>query len=157
LGLSLGSWLERGGSGAVHLTPLTLLPEGQRLIQRNMELFKQVSNVARIADPEYAKEMMKVPPCWRLLDLFCLLICNLTSGLNNHRDEKDYKWCFVFLLPGEFDGGELMFPFLNTTISSKMGDLLRFESSKLWHQVQPYFGDRKTVVLTTHRAVINRS
>lgn len=153
--LAVGAWLERGGGGQPHLTPFTKTTEGKQFIQRHRNLFIKASSVAQRVTPWYAADLMCVPEELRLLELFSLGFFNITPGHQCHRDLRDYVFCWVAVF-GDFEAGELSFPYLDTIVHVKPGDLICFRSKELFHEVMPATGQRMSFVLCTHTALLNR-
>ena len=98
---------------------------------------------------------MEVPNKHRVIGLFEAAYVNFEDVSMLHRDSKDFRWC-ITIPYGDFQQGLLDFPFLNTTVDVKRGDICLFWSKRLWHTLKKVIGKRKVVVITNHTAVVQR-
>jgi len=79
---------------------------------------------------------------------------NINCAQAQHKDELDYRagFCWVTTF-GTYTGGSLYFSELNIEFNIQPGDLIAFKSYLLRHGVQPYNGQRHSLVLFGHHEV----
>jgi hypothetical protein len=76
------------------------------------------------------------------------------SGMGMHTDERDYRNGFCWVVPfGDFEGGELVFPDIKVCLEMFPGDIVYFRSCDLNHFVNPFTGNRKSLVLFSHNTM----
>jgi hypothetical protein len=61
----------------------------------------------------------------------------------------------MVMLFGDFEGGEIDLPYLNTTVRSKRGDLYFLYSLKVFHNVLSSIS-RKLYVFTNYKSVVKQ-
>ena len=147
------------GGVAPCLTPATKTDDGMDFIRKFNVLWTLVGNLIRSKYPKLAEQYQRIPEEHRKLDLFSLLIVNLTMGTKFHTDNKDYRNGFCVVFPfGEYEGGELHFPEYNLTICLRPGDVILFQSHQLQHgNLELKSGKRRSCVLVCHNDLMNRS
>jgi len=152
IGISLGEWKERGGTGRYGYTPASKTRAGRRFVRKHKKLWRIAALVMSFIDGKYARTARKAHG--RNHDFvfdgfFGFGVLNITSPQELHRDYKDAGWSCLIVL-GDYSGGEVYFPYLGAVIAAKQGDALFMDSYLLWHCVLPYLGDRGSMVLTNH-------
>ena len=114
--------------------------------------------MARDIDLEYYQTLAKLPAQYRTMDIFSLFVGHKKPPRLAHKDCKDWKWCFLFLL-GNYNISGIYLYYLNIFIQLQPGDLLVFNSHLIWHQADqtvPVDKDRFSGVLTTHAGLLKR-
>lgn len=151
--IQFGSIIERGGSGQIRMSKNNM--QFKDFIKSNSDLWSVISGLARVFCPEVTEAVELLPAEHRIFDMFSIGFLNMTPTRKIHRDVRDWRWCFVIPF-GAFTQGFLDLPFLNTKVDVRRGDVACFDSKTLWHNVTGVIGGRKSIVLTTHRSVVNR-
>lgn len=149
----MGSVVERGGTGAIRKSSNN--EEFSGFLADNKELFKFLSNFLEVFDPEAAKLIKRVPTEHRIFGNFTVGFWNVTNISKLHRDNRDFRWCFVIPFV-ENTSANLDLPVLNATVCLKRGDLCVVPSKDLFHSVSNVVGKRQVIVLTSHTALIRR-
>ena len=88
----------------------------------------------------------------RPFGVFPMIAINYNTISDYHWDEHDEPNCLCFLVAlGEFEGGELCFPQLQTVVSLKIGQVVTFSSRLLLHGNFPVTkGIRHSIVYFVH-------
>jgi len=149
--LNLGTWTEQGHANC-YRTPQTI-QIGEDFLSQYSTIWKFVGDVIRKDFPHISQQLEKLAKPLRLFDLFAFLVFNITTIQKEHRDLNDAELCVV-IPTSEFKHGELHFPYLNLSFQVNLGDMLVFKSSQLWHGVLNVLGNRRSLVLTTHKTLM---
>jgi len=149
--LNLGTWVERYHSNC-YRTPQTQ-KIGEDFLSQYSSIWKFVGDLIRKDFPHISQQLEKLPEQLRLFDLFAFAVFNMTVVQKEHRDLNDAELCVV-IPTSEFNHGEVHFPYLNLSFQVNLGDVLIFKSSQLWHGVSDVLGERRSLVLTTHKTLM---
>lgn len=151
--IRFGSIVQRGGSGQICISKNNT--KMKEFISSNQGLWDFVSDLFSKLCVDEADIMRKVPEKHRVFGLFGAAYWNISNVSVLHRDHRDWRWC-VAIAFGEFESGALDFPVINTMVYGRRLGLVFFWSKKLFHNVIDVIGDRQSVVLTNHTAVVRR-
>jgi len=149
--LNLGTWVEQAHTNCFR-TPQTK-KIGEDFLSQYSEIWKFVGDLIRKDFPHISQWLEQLPEPLRLFDLFAFLVFNMTVVQKEHKDLNDAELCVV-IPTSEFKHGELNFRYLNLSFQANLGDVLVFRSSQLWHGVLDVLGDRRSLVLTTHKTLM---
>lgn len=152
--LRLGYYVERGGQGRLLHSKLQE-HHGKEISTKHNKLWNLLSNICQLHDPEYYDFIGQIPTSYRPFGIFSQMFCNILPPKAAHRDNKDVKWCFVFYC-GDFTETYLHLYYQNIYVHCKIGDLIILNSKQIWHKADTETANKVSVILTTHKAVVNR-
>jgi hypothetical protein len=157
--IKLGHYLERGGEGSICKSALHQSKQGKRMVSAHSALWKTVSSAAQMVDPIYYATLIdNIPNNVRTMEAFSLFVGHRKAPKLVHKDCKDWKWCFLFLM-GNFGISGIYLYYLNIFIQLQAGDLVILNSNMIWHQADqniPEHLDRYSGILTTHKGLLKR-
>jgi len=150
--LSLGIHTQQGHY-TIHWTRSSRKKQGIEFINKHKDTWEKISDKVAQNFPNTCAELSTLDGRFRKFGLFSYLICNITQVKQEHRDLNDHNLCIV-IPTSDFEGGEVVFKYLNVEYCIQKGDMLAFNSRELWHGVANSIGDRRSIVLTTHDSLI---
>lgn len=151
--VKFGSYIERGGSGKICTSKEN--ERFQDFLSANAELWKFVTNIFTKFCPQIAQKVLQLPPAYRVFGAFSIGFWNVSDVYKLHRDERDLRWCLAIPF-SNFLQAMLDFPYINTMVDAKRGDMCFFWSKKLWHNLRDSLGERQVLILTNHSALVSR-
>lgn len=151
--VKIGSYVERGGSGAVWTKKSP--PGLETFIEDIDEIGTYINTIYKIICKEEADKMLQVPAEMKLWDAISLMFWNGSNITSTHVDVRDLNWSLVMPF-GHFTGGEVDLPYLNATVASKRRDLYIIYSNKVFHNVCASSPEREVYVFTNHRSIVQR-
>lgn len=91
----LGYYLDRVGK--ISNSKLNNTSIGKQIITLLQPISKVISSIILNNDNNFYQYTKKIPSKYRLFGLLTAFYCNLQPPEEIHRDEKDAKWCFIFV------------------------------------------------------------
>jgi hypothetical protein len=145
--------VERGDSDVIWTRKQ--LSSMEHFLQDIDEVGNFISSIFTKVCPAVANQVSSVDPAIRLWDTITLMFWNATTINKVHVDSRDMKWSMMMLF-GEFSRGEIDFPYLNTTVRVKRGDLYFIHSPKVFYNICSSSFGRKCYVFTNHTSIVRR-
>jgi len=149
--VSLGIWVTRY-TNRIKPTPQSGSDLAGQFILDFEHVWDKISDKVIEDWQDYAEDVSRLPKQYRPFNLFSFLVCNISQIKKVHRDWNDHNLCVV-IPTSDFEGGELFFPYMNIKIQARKGDMIIFDSRAIWHGVLESFGQRRSIVLTTHNSL----
>ena len=146
---------EQVGHHTVHVTPASLHEQGNSGIALFNPLWDKIAVMLQFLFPVLSAKLLLLPTCDRIFGLLNYGMFHLTPIQKCHIDWNDLEICVVFVLHDDFEGGHLLFRYLNLEFNLKKGDVIIFRSAKLFHELTKVIGNRRSMVLTVQRSVYN--
>lgn len=126
---------------------------GKLFVAKHRKIWERICALMSFIDTDYVDTIQQIEHRGVFGGLFSLGFLHTTSTYLTHRDNKDYEWCCLVLF-GSFTGGRMYFPYLGAEVKCQPSDLLVFDSHKVYHKAQAYFGYRGSLILTNHYIIV---
>jgi hypothetical protein len=128
-------------------------------LKSNDALLSRVEEIFQNLFPQLHQQALSTPTHLRPFKMWTTIAVNVTSqkGMTLHKDNKDWKNGFCAIIPfGKFGGGQLSFPELDLSITTKNTGIVFFRSNELIHGVTPFTGNRGSLVLFNCQNTLKR-
>ncbi len=117
-----------------------------------VEFFNEIDRLFEFLDKDLYEEYCSVTPDEQRVcgKSFLMTVLN-RGGSDPHIDSEDRVGgcCCVVPIGTDWTGGELAFRDLHVAVDCTPGDVVFFRSAELYHENLDYYGDRRSIVLTS--------